>query len=86
MATKKMNVKYNGSLFWLIFWLIIFFPIALALFFTGCSYDSNGATHSLKYEGSRFWLCFWILFFFPVAFVLFFIKGFTITSTPEDLK
>ena len=78
MDTKGMKVHYNGSKFWLIFWVIFFFPIALALLLTGCAYESNGQMCFLKYNGSKFWICFWVLFFFPVAFVLFFLNGFTI--------
>ena len=75
---QRFKVHYHGSLFWLIFWIIIFFPIALTLFFTASSFDINQSTYHLEYDGSRFWLCFWMLIFFPIAFVLLFVNGFTI--------
>jgi hypothetical protein len=81
MATQNLRIHYRGSLFWLIFWIIIFFPVALVLFFTGADFVRNGVTHHLQYDGSRFWLCFWVIFFFPIAFLLFFLNGFSFRTT-----
>lgn len=81
MSVQNLKVIYRGSLFWLIFWILFFFPIALVLFFTATDYIKNGATYHLEYNGSRFWLCFWVLFFFPIAFLLFFLNGFSINSS-----
>lgn len=81
MSTQKLRIRYRESLFWLIFWIIIFFPIALVLFFTGSDFIKNDVTHHLRYDGSRFWLCFWVLVFFPIAFILFFLNGFSIKTS-----
>ncbi len=81
---KSFKVSYNGSLFWLIFWVICFFPIALALFFTASSFNMNESVYHLEYNGSRFWLGFWVLVFFPVSFFLLFFNGMSITvEKPE---
>lgn len=79
MVEKGIKVNYRGSLFWLIFWIIVFFPIALALLFTACSFDVNETTYNFQYNGSRFWLGFWVLFFFPIAFLLLFLNGVSVT-------
>jgi uncharacterized membrane protein len=80
MNKQTVKVNYRGSLFWLIFWTICFFPIAIVLFFLNAQYVKDGAVHSLRYQGSKFWLCFWILLFFPVALILFFVNGFSLET------
>ncbi|MDP1835733.1 MAG: hypothetical protein Q8K75_07375 [Chlamydiales bacterium] len=70
MAASEYQVKYNGSIPWLIFWAVIYFPVAIMLFFTGAYFRSNETYYSLTYNGSRFWLGFWLLVFFPVALLL----------------
>lgn len=75
---KGIKLNYRGSFFWLIFWIIFFFPIALALLFTACSFDINDKSYIFEYDGSRFWLGFWVLFFFPIAFLLVFLNGVTV--------
>lgn len=79
MSKTTTKVHYKGSLFWLIFWLIIFFPIAFVLFLTATTFKLGGKTYDFEYDGSRFWLCFWVLVFFPIAFLLLFLNGFSIT-------
>jgi len=79
MNKKKFKLSYHGSLLWLIFWVIVFFPIALVLLFTDSSFELNESTYHLKYDGSKFWLCFWLLIFFPIAFLLIFLNGYSIT-------
>ncbi|MGK5595502.1 MAG: hypothetical protein ACSNEK_09125 [Parachlamydiaceae bacterium] len=81
---NAFKVHYNGSFFWLFFWMIFFFPIALVLFFTASSFDINQKTYCLVYNGSRFWLSFWTLVFFPIAFVLLFLKGFSIKVVDKE--
>lgn len=76
----QVKLHYRGSYFWLIFWLIIFFPIAFVLLLTASTFDLNGATYTFQYDGSRFWLCFWVLVFFPIAFVLLFLNGYSVTT------
>jgi len=78
---KKAKLNYEGSLFWLIFWAIIFFPIALVLFFTSCSFTLNQTTYSLHYEGCLFWPIFWAIVFFPISFVLLFLNTAAISKT-----
>ncbi len=83
MSESKFKLDYRGSLFWLIFWIIIFFPIALVLLFTASSFHIGDKTYILKYDGSRFWLGFWTLFFFPIAFLLLFLNGYSATVVDD---
>lgn len=75
MATQGFKLHYRGSVFWLIFWCIFFFPIAFVLLLTAFSFDVNEKSYNITYEGSRFWLGFWVLVFFPVAILLLLING-----------
>lgn len=84
MDTSKFKIHYNGSLPWLIFWIIIFFPIALVLLLTAISFEMGDKTYSINYDGSRFWLGFWVLVFFPVAFVLLFLNGYTVVEKAKE--
>jgi hypothetical protein len=81
---KRFKVHYSGSIIWLIFWIIVFFPVALALLFTAISFEVGGISYSIQYDGSRFWLGFWTLVFFPVAFILIFINGYTVLTKKID--
>ena len=85
MDARSFKTKYRGSFFWLIFWLIIFFPIAFVLLLTATSFEVNQTIYNLQYDGSRFWLGFWILVFFPVAFLLLFLNGLSITIENSNL-
>lgn len=78
MESSRVRVHYKGSFFWLIFWFIVFFPIALTLLLTGSTFELYDTKYVAQYDGSRFWLCFWILVFFPVAFLLLFLNGFSV--------
>lgn len=78
MRDNRFRVQYRGSLLWLIFWIIIFFPIALALFFTACTFEMNRKIYYFTYSGSRLWLCFWVLAFFPIALILLLVNGISI--------
>ena len=78
MKESRYKLTYRGSLFWLIFWLIVFFPIAFVLLLTASAFNFNKKIYNLQYDGSRFWLCFWVLVFFPVAFLLLFLNGFSV--------
>jgi len=79
MDSKRFKIEYRGSVFWLIFWFIVFFPIALELLFLSSSFRINNTTYGIEYDGSRFWFCFWTLVFFPIAFLLLFINGFYVS-------
>lgn len=78
MKEKQFKMRYEGSLFWLIFWIIFFFPIALVLLFSDTTIKMDEKTYRLKYRGSVFWACFWMLFFFPIAFILLLVNGFSV--------
>lgn len=80
MSKQRLKFEYLGSKFWLIFWAIFFFPIAIILFAVNSDFVKNDSVHRVRYSGSKFWLCFWILFCFPIALVLFFLNGFYIES------
>lgn len=84
MSTNRFHLSYRGSLFWLIFWAILFFPIALVLLLTAVSFQAGKKTYHIDYEGSRFWLCFWVLFFFPIAIILLFVRGLSIKEKNHD--
>lgn len=79
-SEAKFKVNYRGSIGWLIFWLILFFPIAFVLLLLSSTFQINQTSYSMHYEGSLFWLCFWMVLFFPVAFVLLFVKGLSIVK------
>lgn len=83
MSASNFKLHYRGSLGWLIFWIIIFFPIAIILLLTASSFRVNNTTYNVQYDGSRGWLCFWVLVFFPVAFVLLFVNGISISVDKE---
>lgn len=80
MSENRFKLHYRGSVGWLIFWFIVFFPIALVLLLTASSFEHNNDIYNLDYKGSRPWLCFWILVFFPIAFLLLFLNGFSATA------
>lgn len=73
-----MKIKYHGSKFWLICWLLVFLPIGLTLLLTDCSFIFKDRVNHFKYDGSRFWLCFWVVFFFPIALLLLLLNGFSL--------
>lgn len=84
MAERKFKLDYRGSVLWLIFWVIFFFPIALVLLLTTSTFEISNTVYHLDYEGSRFWLCFWTLVFFPVAFILLFANGLNVRVITRD--
>lgn len=85
MSATKLRLQYHGSKFWVIFWAIFFFPVALILLATAVSFEGNGKVYTFHYEGSRFWLGFWTIFFFPITFVLLLINGFTLTTAETSV-
>ncbi|MEZ4818969.1 MAG: hypothetical protein R3A45_03385 [Bdellovibrionota bacterium] len=80
---EKFSLKLNGSLFWIIFWAIFFFPIALILLFLNGEFTSNDHRYYFEYNGSTFWLCFWMLLLFPVAILLALINGITLCKADQ---
>lgn len=76
MTFGDYKYKFDGPLGWLIFWIIIFFPIAILILITdGYLTKMNRTYRILKYDGSRFWLGFWFVVFFPVCIVLLLLFG-----------
>lgn len=75
MAGKEFCFKYSACTGWLIFWLIVFFPIGLVLLLSHLEVIAGGRRGKLRYNGSRFWLFFWALVFFPVSLLLCLFKG-----------
>lgn len=77
---KKISVRlhYRYSIFWLVFWFIVCFPVALMLLLTGMTFPYNENVYVIHYNGSRFWLGFWTLVFFPIAFLLLFLNGLSV--------
>jgi len=65
---------------WLIFWFLVFFPVALVLLATSGEFMVDSRTFAINYEGSKFWLCFWTLVFFPVAIVMVLLNGFSVRT------
>ncbi len=81
MAAKKIHIKYSHSKFWLIFWILLFFPIGLVLLLSHAQIVSGSRKIKMEYDGSRFWLFFWALVFFPVAVLLFLFNGAFVASS-----
>jgi hypothetical protein len=81
MATSQHHFKlhYGGSVPWLVFWCIAFFPVGLVLFLSNFEYrKADGSVLSVKYHGSSFWLALWTLCFFPAAVLLMALNGFEV--------
>ncbi len=76
---KTFRFSYPHSKFWLIFWMILFFPIGLVLL-SRLELVSTNQTTKWVYDGARFWLYFWAIFLFPVAILLLFLKGALVVS------
>lgn len=80
MNKSKLSFQYSGSKFWVIFWAIVFFPIALVLLATGATFHGGGKSYRILYAGSRFWLGFWTLACFPIAFILMLVNGISLET------
>lgn len=72
---NRYPFKYRGSLFWFIFFLILFFPIAMVLFVKNAAILKDSEYLSFSYHGSYGWLFFWSILFFPIAILLLFLNG-----------
>lgn len=77
-TSHKVHLNYSGSKGWLIFWLIMVFPVGLVLLATAGEFEVNGNRYYLRYDGSRGWLCFWTVFCFPVTVILLLLNGMSI--------
>jgi hypothetical protein len=77
-GTKQVRLHYSGSKGWLIFWLLLVFPVGVMLLVTSGEFEVNGSRYYLRYAGSRGWLCFWTVLFFPAAVLLLILNGLSI--------
>jgi hypothetical protein len=80
MTERKIRIEYDGSKGWLLFWGIVFFPVALVLLVTSGKFTLDQHVYYVRYDGSRFWLGFWVIFLFPVAFALLLLNGLTLVT------
>jgi hypothetical protein len=80
METEKFKLMYHGSKPWVVFWAIVFFPLALAMLFVDTTLDLDGKSYQIHYSGSKNWLCFWIVFCMPVALVLLVVHGVSVSG------
>ncbi len=80
MTSSKFHIKYSHNKFWLIFWILIFFPIGLILLLSHAQIVSGSRRIKMTYDGSRFWLFFWAFFFFPIAILLLIFNGAFVTK------
>ncbi|HSX04259.1 MAG TPA: hypothetical protein VLG76_05975 [Rhabdochlamydiaceae bacterium] len=78
-VVEEARLKYPHSKFWLIFWLILFFPIGLVLL-SQLELVSQAGIKKWEYRGERFWLYFWAILFFPIAFLLLLLNGVLVKS------
>ena len=75
-TTKVISPRwYSGNLFFLILFLIIWFPLGVLLLIKNGSISKENSRFYLKYHGSWNWLFFWVIVFFPIAVILLLIKG-----------
>lgn len=81
MSTERFRIKYAHSKFWLIFWLLVLFPIGLVLLLNHAELGSKERLFKIDYRGKRFWLYFWALVFFPVMILLFLFNGSFVRKT-----
>lgn len=80
MDDSKFQLKYSGSVGWLIFWAVVWFPIALLILLMNSKFQSRDLSYHLEYPGSLFWLGFWLIAFFPVTIILLVANGVTLVK------
>lgn len=98
MAHKRKGVRtvktswpigYNGNVFFLILFLIIWLPVGILLLMRNGAIVRENARFYLSYHGKWGWLFFWGILFFPVAVLLLLIKGVDVieegTLVEEDI-
>ncbi len=76
---RKAKLNYLGSKGWLVFWTLVFFPVAMVLLSANSRFELDQKSFAIEYDGSLVWLCFWIIVFFPIAIVLLLVNGFSFT-------
>ena len=68
-------LRYQGNLFFLILFLIVWLPLGILLTLKNVSIAKETSRFYLSYHGKWGWLFFWGIFFFPIAILLLIIKG-----------
>jgi hypothetical protein len=53
--TNKISVEYRGSKGWLIFWVFVFFPIALTLLAISGKFQVDGKTYRREEDTFDTW-------------------------------
>lgn len=74
-----ISVENKG---WIIFLMIVFFPIGLLLLLLSLRIHIDGTLYSLKYKGCMGWLIFWLIVCFPIAFILIILSGADVEALP----
>ncbi|MDP2192988.1 MAG: hypothetical protein Q8K36_00455 [Alphaproteobacteria bacterium] len=88
--TKKINrkvtnvfspaYKYRGSIFWLVVWTILFFPLAVFLLLKNVYKITPEGQQYFEYQGRWGWIYFWAILFFPIAILLLFFNGLSLVQ------
>lgn len=68
-------IRYQGNLFFLILFLIVWLPLGILLALKNASIAKETSRFYICYQGKWGWLFFWGIFFFPIAILLLLIKG-----------
>jgi hypothetical protein len=68
-------LKYDGSIFWLLFFLIFWPPLAFFLLLMNARFVKVDSIFYLRYRGSWGWLIFWAVVFFPLAILIMAVCG-----------
>ena len=83
MSSGQFRFRYTRSKFWLVFWILVFFPFGLVLLINHTECIGNEQILKLEYNGSKFWLFFWTILFFPMAILLFWFKSSFVKKSVE---
>lgn len=77
IRTTKVSspIRYEGNLFFLIFFLIIWLPVGVLLLMKNGRIATARSAFFLYYHGAWGWLFLWGILFFPIAILLLVIKG-----------
>jgi hypothetical protein len=68
-------LRYDGNLFYLILFLILWLPVGILLLIKNGRIITQRGGYICQYHGSWGWLFFWGVLFFPIAILLLLIKG-----------
>jgi len=76
-------LKYDGSIFWLIFFLIFWPPLAFFLLLMNARFVKTDSIFYLRYRGSWGWVIFWAILLFPIAILIMAIRGADVVEEKE---